>query len=326
MNRNDKQNVLITGSAGFIGRNLTNIMEMEGGYNLFHVDEIQGESDEVFWKTLPIMRRYRANVGNIDVSDLEFWKIDYVIHLAARSHVDDSIKDPISFTMDNTVATHKLLEACRQYGKLKKFVMVSTDETIGSLELDDFPFREDDPIKPNSPYSASKAAQEVMARAYHETFDLPVVTTRCSNNYGPWQHESKLIPKVVKRLINGDAVPVYGNGKNIRDWIYVDDHCQGLIKAMELGKPGEIYHFGSNNEMTNLEIIKVIADTLYSQELEQSEYVDFVEDRLGHDARYAMNSQKAFKYLGYEPKYNDVKANIRNIINWARENESWLNR
>lgn len=330
-----KKNVLITGSAGFIGRNLVELLgkNYSNHYELFHVDALQEVSDRKFWDTLPLYNKYLGNVGDLSNEDLKAWKIDYVIHAAARSHVDDSIKDPLAFTEDNIVATHKFLEACRKYGKLEKFVLVSTDEVLGSLDMDDHAFREDDPIQPNSPYSASKAAQELLARSYHETFGLPVVITRCSNNYGPWQHPDKLIPKAIKCLFNGEKIPVYGTGENIRDWIDVKDHCRGIIAAMERGKIGEVYHFGGNNEMTNIEVLRELVEsyvfnwnsTFSDEEYEKIEetYFSFVEDRLGHDLRYAMNSQKASKDLRWSPcEYNSP----RHVLDWAIKNKEWFNK
>lgn len=331
-----KKNVLITGSAGFIMRNMIELLERNysNHYELFHVDSLQEVSDKKFWETLPKERKLPINVMSISDSLLENWNIDYVIHAAARSHVDDSIKNPMSFTYDNILATHYLLEACRKYGKLEKFVLVSTDEVLGSLDMDDHAFREDDPIKPNSPYSASKAAQELLARSYHETFGLPIVITRCSNNYGPWQDGSKLIPKAIKCLFNGEKIPVYGTGTNVRDWIHVNDHCRGIISAIERGKVGETYHFGGNNEMTNIEVLKeLIYEYIFSIETNcsnneayenvEEKYFSFVEDRPGHDKRYAMNSQKAYKDLNWSPS---EYSNPRHVLDWAFKNKEWLNK
>lgn len=330
-----KKNILITGSAGFIMRNMIELLgkNYSNHYELFHIDSLQEVSDKEFWDTLPNDHKLPINVMSVCNSLLEEWKIDYVIHAAARSHVDDSIKNPMSFTYDNILATHYLLEACRKYGKLEKFVLVSTDEVLGSLDMDDHAFREDDPIKPNSPYSASKAAQELLARSYHETFGLPIVVTRCSNNYGPWQHADKLIPKAIKCLLNGEKIPVYGTGTNVRDWIHVTDHCCGIIAAMERGKIGEVYHFGGNNEMTNIEVLRELVesyvfrwnDTFSDEEYEKIEenYFSFVEDRPGHDKRYAMNSQKASKDLWWNPsEYNSPT----HVLDWAIKNKEWLNK
>lgn len=322
-----RQNVLITGSAGFIARHLISVLNVTGKYNLFHVDEIQDESDEAFWKTLPLGDRHRANVGNLTAPDLKHWEIDYVLHLAARSHVDSSIDYPVSFTIDNTVATHKLLEACRVYGKLRKFVMVSTDEVMGSLNFDDYPFRETDNLMPNSPYSASKASQEMMARAYFETYKLPVVITRCSNNYGEFQHPSKLIPKALTKLLLSDLIPVYGDGLNVRDWIHADDHSRGIELAMISGRPGEVYNFGADNELSNIGILyKVIEEFYQNRKLSKKEieqHFIFVEDRKGHDRRYAVDSSKARRELGWRPQIS-FKDGIESLVKWAKNNPEWL--
>lgn len=315
------ENILISGSAGFIGRNFTNLYGKD--INLYHVDELHADSaDPEFWATIPDDHKLTGNVDEVSVELLEKWKITDVIHAAARSHVDDSISNPVAFTSDNVYSTHQFLEVCRKYGKLNKFILVSTDEVGGSLSLSDHPLREDCQYKPNSPYSASKAAQEMIARSYYETYKMPVITTRCSNNFGLWQHQSKLIPKVLKCLIKGEKIPVYGNGKNIRDWISVEDHCSGLLYALYRGKPGEIYHFGSDNERTNLEIIDILA-SYFGKNIENS--VEFVADRLGHDVRYAMNSQKAKKELGWTAK-SDFKTNLWETYKWSRNNIDWLNR
>lgn len=316
------ENLLITGSAGFIGRNFTNLYGKD--INLFHVDELHSDSaDPEFWATIPDDEKFTGNVDEISVELLEKWKITNVIHAAARSHVDDSISNPVAFTVDNSYSTHQFLEVCRKYGRLNKFVLVSTDEVLGSLGPNDHPFREDDQYKPNSPYSASKAAQEMIARAYHETYKMPIVITRCSNNYGKWQHQSKLIPKILKCLLGRQKIPVYGNGLNSRDWISVEHHCYGLLLALSKGKPGEIYHFGSDNEKTNLEIVKILTG-FFGKTVEES--VEFVSDRLGHDLRYAMNSQKAKKELGWTSDDKYFTSNLWEVYKWSRENINWLNR
>lgn len=328
------KNLLLTGSAGFIGKNLTELLEITGYYNIYHVDMLSDISDREFWSKIPQENKFHALVGDITLRKLALWDIDEVIHCAAESHVDRSITGPLDFTKRNVYDTHSLFESVREYnkksGKNIRIVLISTDEVGGSLELNDYPFREDCAFKPNSPYSASKAAQEMLARAYVETYGMDIVITRCCNNFGEGQHPEKLIPKALKCLINNEKIPVYGSGKNIREWIYVEDHCRGILKTLQSGRTGEVYNFGSERELDNLELlyhliqaysIKESGKYLTDEQVENC--FEFVEDRLGHDKRYAINSQKARTELGWIPLYH-FEDGLKETVSWYLQNRNWL--
>jgi dTDP-glucose 4,6-dehydratase len=317
-------NILITGSAGFVASNLIDRLLMDGRNNLIHVDMLIEQSDAGYWDRLR-GRKYRMNVGSITKQFLSDNDITEVIHLAARSHVDNSIADPVSFTFDNTYATHKLLETCRQYGKIRCFVNVSTDEVNGSLDFDDHPFDDRDPYDPSSPYSASKAAQELIGQSYFKTFGFPIVTTRCSNNHGLRQHPEKFIPRTIKSILNKEKVKIYGNGENVRDWIDVRDHVNGLLLALDKGVPGEIYMFGGENEINNIDLFIKIYNYLTrcgANILPFAESYEFVGDRLGHDLRYAVSNYRANKAIGFELEH---KGKFANTLDWYFNNQDWLN-
>jgi dTDP-glucose 4,6-dehydratase len=217
------------------------------------------------------------------------------------------------------------LEACRQYGEIECFVQVSTDEVYGTLSESDRPFTEEHKIQPNSPYAASKAAQDLMCRAYFETYKFPVVITRCSNNYGPWQHPEKFIPKAIGKILNGEKVPVYGKGENIRDWIHVADHCHGIYLALRFGECGEVYNFGGDCELSNVDVIQYIVDHTVSSDnfFNYRDNVEYVTDRLGHDLRYSIDYWLAKKELGFIP-LRDFDEGIAELVEWSKENQEWL--
>jgi dTDP-glucose 4,6-dehydratase len=318
--------LLITGAAGFIARNF--IQQYFDEFDMIYVDKLSECSDREFMASLPQDRTHPVSTSNIGPEWLEFNDVTHVINFAAESHVDNSIDSPIIFTKFNTSATHSLLEVCRQYGKIEKFVQVGTDEVYGTLGPDDRPFTEDTPLAPNSPYSASKAAQDMMCRAYFETFKFPVVITRCSNNYGPWQHPEKFIPKVIRNLMNSEKIPVYGNGLNVRDWIHVDDHCHGIWLALKWGTPGEVYNFGGDCELSNLDVIETILNVIddikqISNRRSIEDVVEFVEDRKGHDLRYAIDYWKSSKELGFQPAYAFYNG-IYDLVHWAFQHKDWL--
>lgn len=313
------KNILITGGAGFIGSNFVNHMVEKYGDKYTYV---------VYDKMT-----YAANMENLkpsegkfefvkaDICDLEKVKetlekynIDAVVHFAAESHVDNSIKRPLTFTENNVMGTNSLIEACKQVwgeGSENRFVHVSTDEVYGTLKDGDDMFVETLPLAPNSPYSASKAGSDLVVRAYCETFKMNICITRCSNNYGPNQHEEKLIPLMIKKAKAGEKLPVYGTGNNIRDWLFVKDHCIAIDTVLHKGAKGEVYNVGGNNEKTNLEIVKTILKQLGKPE----DLITFVEDRKGHDYRYAINSSKIKKELGWEPSVT-VEEGLRQTIEW----------
>jgi dTDP-glucose 4,6-dehydratase len=295
--------ILVTGAAGFIGKNF--VQQYSGVWlsGMYYVDKLSEQSDLEFWNSLDDDRKFHMDIKDIDTFMLEKLNIKYIVNFAAESHVDRSIEGPLAFTLSNVVSTHMLLEACKQYGRLIKFVQVGTDEVYGTLGEDDYPFTELSNIAPNSPYSASKAAQDLIARSYYETYKLPVVITRCSNNYGTGQNKEKLIPKVIDCLVNNKDIPVYGNGLNVRDWIHVDDHCYGVFLATTLGVPGHVYNIGGDNEVCNIDVINSLCDIYEELTSEnRSGNIKFVEDRKGHDLRYAINAWKAKVDLGFKPE------------------------
>ncbi|HZH62535.1 MAG TPA: dTDP-glucose 4,6-dehydratase, partial [Metabacillus sp.] len=247
----------------------------------------------------------------------ENMKFDYAVHFAAESHVDRSIRNPGIFVQTNVVGTQVLLDAAKQNG-IKKFIHISTDEVYGELDFNSTTFfTEATPIKPNSPYSASKASSDLLVRAYHETFKLPINIIRCSNNYGPFQYPEKLIPLSILRLLNNQKVQIYGDGKNIRDWLYVSDHCSAIDLVLHKGVNGEVYNVGGRCERTNLEVVKTIIHTLGKSE----KFIEFVPDRLGHDKRYAIDPAKV-EELGWKPA-TTFESGISKTISWYLENSWW---
>ena len=251
----------------------------------------------------------------------EKYNIDAVVHFAAESHVDNSIKTPFIFTQTNILGTHTLLEVAKRIwgeGSTNKFVHISTDEVYGTLGENGY-FTEKSPIKPNSPYSASKAGSDLIALAYHETFKMNVSVTNCSNNYGPYQHNEKLIPHMIKLALNDENLPVYGQGLNIRDWLYVEDHCEAIDLVLHNGKAGERYNIGGHNEKRNIEIVKLILKYLGKPE----SLITYVKDRKGHDYRYAIDPTKIKNELGWEPK-TKFEDGIIKTIDWYLNNKNWL--
>lgn len=249
---------------------------------------------------------------------LETHRPDAVINFAAESHVDRSINDPSPFITTNVMGVQNLLWLSKEL-KIERFVHVSTDEVYGSLGPDDPPFTEDNRLAPNSPYSASKASADLLVRAFHETYGFPAIVTRCSNNYGPYQFPEKLIPLMYIRAITDENLPVYGDGLNIRDWIYVLDHCRGVELALEKGRPGAIYNFGGNAELTNLDVVRTVLSALGKPE----DLISFVKDRPGHDRRYAMNYSLARRDLGFKPEYSFADG-MDETIKWYADNDHWL--
>ena len=315
--------LLVTGGAGFIGGNFIHyILQHYPHYKIYNLDALTYAGDLTKHRHIEYNPQYtfiQANIINYEMilSLFHQYKFDYVIHFAAESHVDRSIKDPSIFVKTNVVGTHNLLEATRQVG-LSKFIHVSTDEVYGQLDFDPTTFfTEDTPLQPNSPYSASKAASDLLVRAYSETYGLPVNITRCSNNYGPYQYPEKLIPLTIKKVLKGEKVPIYGDGKNIRDWLHVYDHCKAIDLIMHKGTVGDVYNIGGHNELTNLEVAqKIIYSLGKSQQL-----ITFVPDRLGHDKRYAIDPSK-LESLGWKPTYS-FNEGIVQTINWYMQDD-WL--
>jgi len=247
------------------------------------------------------------------------YEIDVIVHFAAESHVDRSILGASEFVQTNVVGTNVLLEVVKEL-KIKRFLQVSTDEVYGSLGTSGL-FTEETPLHPNSPYSASKASADMLALAYHHTFGLPIVVTRCSNNYGPYQFPEKLIPLMIANALNDKPLPVYGDGMNVRDWLHVKDHCSAIDTVLHRGRTGEVYNVGGNNEKPNIEIIKLILQNLNKPE----SLITYVKDRLGHDRRYAIDSSKIQKEVGWKPAYT-FERGIAETIQWYVDNKQWWSR
>ena len=298
------KNILVTGGAGFIGSNFINyILDAREDYNIVNLDKLTYAGN--LENLIPSERKknykfVKGDITNAELIDYIFrkYEIKYVINFAAESHVDRSILGSEVFFKSNVIGTNVLLEAARRY-EAQNFLQVSTDEVYGSLESEGL-FTEETTLHPNSPYSASKAAADMMALAFHHTYGIPVVITRCSNNYGPYQFPEKLIPLMIINSLNGKKLPVYGDGMNVRDWIYVLDHNKAVEKVFEHGEPGEVYNVGASNEMPNIEIVKLVLKHLGKS----NELIEFVKDRLGHDRRYAIDSSKIQNELGWKPEFN----------------------
>lgn len=314
--------VLVTGGAGFIGSNFINYI-LSGRKDVFivNLDKLTYAGNLKNLTGVETHPNYIFIKGDIVNDELvkyifEKYEITQVINFAAESHVDRSILGSEIFFKTNVLGTNVLLENAKQFG-IEKFIQISTDEVYGSLGPEG-QFEETTPLQPNSPYAASKASADMMALAFHHTYGVPVVITRCSNNYGQLQFPEKLIPLMIINALNNKKLPVYGDGLNIRDWIYVIDHNKAIELVLDKGKIGDVYNIGANTEKTNIEIVKLILNKLGKPE----ELIEFVKDRPGHDKRYAINSSKIKKELDWEAKYSFEDA-IRNTIKWYIENEKW---
>ena len=319
------KNILVTGGAGFIGSNFINyLLNEDEECKIINIDKLTYAGNLENLKSSEDNKNYtfiKGDICNLDLITYIFikYKINHVIHFAAESHVDRSILGSEVFFRSNVLGTNVLLEASRKFG-IERFVQVSTDEVYGSLGKDGL-FTEDTPLHPNSPYSSSKAAADLMALSFHHTFGLPVVITRCSNNYGPYQFPEKLIPLMIINSIHNRKLPVYGDGLNVRDWIYVLDHNKAVHLVMEKGTPGEVYNIGSSSEMKNIEIVKLVLSSLNKSE----DLIEFVKDRPGHDRRYAIDSSKIKNQLGWQPEFNFNDA-ISKTVDWYLENKEWWER
>lgn len=316
--------ILVTGGAGFIGSNfilymmqqypqdeIINLDALTYAGNLENLKSVENEPNYTF------VHGDIADKGKVD----EVFKggVDVVVNFAAESHVDRSILEPEAFVNANVLGTQVLLDAAKKYG-VTKFVQVSTDEVYGSLGETGL-FSETTPLAPNSPYSASKAGGDLLVRAYHETFGLPVNITRCSNNYGPYQFPEKLIPLMISRALQDESLPIYGDGLNIRDWLYVEDHCSAIDLVIRQGRIGEVYNIGGNNERTNIHIVQTILKELGKPE----SLIRYVEDRPGHDRRYGIDPTKITEELGWKPKHN-FETGIKETIQWYLNHKEWWTR
>lgn len=337
----NKTRILVTGGAGFIGANfilqwiaaepagVVNLDKLTYAGNLASLQPVAANPGYAF---------ERADIGDFAVvaEVLSRWQPVAVVNFAAESHVDRSIHGPEEFVQTNMVGTFRLLEAVRGYWTQLaaqeranfRFLHVSTDEVYGSLQADDPAFTEATPYAPNSPYSASKAGSDHLVRAYHHTYGLPTLTTNCSNNYGPYQFPEKLIPLVILNALAGKPLPVYGDGLNVRDWLYVGDHCTAIRHALRSGRPGETYNIGGKNERTNIEVVRTICRIL--DELKPASggrpyesLIKFVGDRPGHDRRYAIDATKSRSELGWQP-LETFESGIRKTVRWYLDNAAWI--
>ena len=343
-----KQTVLITGGSGFIGTNLVRLLLHSGEYRLVNLDAFTYAANPLSLADLDGNQNYMFVKGNIMDRELVsslFTKYEPVgvFHLAAESHVDRSIVNAEDFIQTNVVGTYSLLEAARAYWNVLpaeqrsvfRFLHVSTDEVFGSLGENGY-FSEETPYAPNSPYAASKAASDHFVRAFHHTYGLPTVITNCSNNFGPYQFPEKMIPLMILNALSGKPLPVYGDGSNVRDWIYVEDHCKAVKLAFEKGKPGEVYAIGASNEQKNINLVNqicsILDDIAPPVEIPQlrerglksySELIRFVADRPGHDYRYAIDSAKITRELGWQAEVG-FEAGLRQTIEWYLANPKWV--
>jgi dTDP-glucose 4,6-dehydratase len=294
-------NILVTGGYGFIGSNFINfIAKKDEVKQILNIDSMTYAANRtnIIFNTKIKNLELSINRQHLIFNHLCNFNITHIVHFAAESHVDNSINGPETFINTNINGTFSLLEAAKQYGKLERFHHVSTDEVYGSLGPIGF-FKETTPYNPRSPYSASKAASDHLVNAYHHTYGLNTTISNCSNNYGPNQHTEKLIPKIITNLNQNKKIPIYGTGQNVRDWLYVEDHCEAIWKILLKGKSGDTYNVGGDCEMNNLQIAKVICKLLSK---DHEEYIEFVEDRKGHDFRYAIDFSKINNELGWLPK------------------------
>lgn len=333
-------NVMVTGGAGFIGSavcrhfvkrenfKVLNVDALTYAANLTSLDCVSGSSNYTFHH---VDIRDRARILDL----LRSYRIQAIIHLAAESHVDRSIDGPGEFIQTNVVGTYELLEAARQYwGELPpteaavfRFHHVSTDEVFGDLPFDSSKFTEDSPYAPSSPYSASKAASDHLVRAWHQTYGMPVVISNCSNNYGPYHFPEKLIPLTILNALEEQSISVYGNGANVRDWLYVDDHAEALAAVLRRGRIGEAYNIGGNAERANIDVVQAICDMVdhrrpRSDGSSRRGLIKFVGDRPGHDRRYAIDASKARRELGWEPRH-DFDHGLAETVDWYLNNEQW---
>lgn len=329
-------NILVTGGAGFIGSNFIKHMLKKYDYNIYNLDALTYAGNLKNLQDIAGDSRYTFIKGNICdriLLDGIFtnYNIDAVVNFAAESHVDRSIEEPEIFLKTNVLGTQSLLDIAKKYWKLEpdnkysreykpgvKFLQVSTDEVYGSLGRDGY-FTEETNISPNSPYSASKASADILVRAYYETYGIPVNITRCSNNYGPYQFPEKLIPLMINNALHDKPMPVYGDGKQIRDWLHVHDHCTAIDMVLHNGRLGEVYNIGGNNEKENIEVVRLILTSLGKEE----NLIEYITDRLGHDRRYAIDNTKIVTELGWKPSYT-FEEGITETIEWYLSNNAWL--
>lgn len=332
--------VAITGGAGFIGSALVRWLYNKTDWEILNIDSLTYAGNLESLENIQAGNRYQFSQTDINnaeavAAQIKTFEPDYIIHLAAESHVDRSIDGPLAFIQTNVIGTYNMLQAALSYyrslsGEKKerfRFHHVSTDEVYGTLGETGL-FREDTPYKPNSPYSASKASSDHFVRAWHETYGLPVTISNCSNNYGPYQFPEKLIPHIVLNALKGKPLPVYGKGENIRDWLFVDDHVEGILAVIEKGKLGECYNIGGSAEQKNIDVVKnicAIMDDLNPANAPHENLIEFVTDRPGHDMRYAIDSDKIQNELGWKPTEN-FETGLEKTVRWYLDNAPWWER
>lgn len=320
--------MLVTGGCGFIGSNfITHVLQTRADVFVCNIDKLTYAGNPANLAAVKQNHGERYVFARADIADaaamrriFQEYAIDAVVNFAAESHVDRSITDAEPFIHSNVLGAQTLLMVAREYG-ITRYVHVSTDEVYGSLPLEatDQAFTEKCPLAPNSPYAASKAAADLVCRAWYKTYGFPVVITRCSNNYGPYQFPEKLIPFMYLCATRNERLPVYGDGKNVRDWIHVEDHCRGVLLALMQGRPGAVYNLGGASERSNLDVVRTILRFCGKPD----SLIEFVEDRLGHDRRYAMDYSLAKEELGFTPIYN-FEEGLENTLAWYQANQSWM--
>lgn len=326
---NGKKNILVCGGAGFIGANFINfILEKHPGYNVINYDKLTYAANLDNLNDVQVYKNYKfikGDICNYDLLDkvIKNNEIDYMVNFAAETHVDRSIYGfAKEFVISNVLGTQTLLEVVKNNKQIKKFIHISTDEVFGALDLDDEnKFTEETKFSPNSPYSAAKAGGDLLCRAYFKTYNMPVVVTHCSNNYGPYQFPEKVIPFFTLKLLKNEKIPVYGDGLNIRDWIHVDDHASAIDLLLDKGENGETYNIGVDNEINNMTLIKMMLKIMNKDE----NSIEYVKDRPGHDRKYAIDSSKILK-LGWKPVYtkDNFEEGLRKTVNWYIENKEWV--
>jgi dTDP-glucose 4,6-dehydratase len=332
--------MLVTGAAGFIGSNFTYFwLSNHPSDEITGLDKLTYAGNMANLDSIPAEQKTRFTFIKGDICDPEAVdrifrgsEIDRVVHFAAESHVDRSIHDPLVFLRSNILGTATLLDSARRHWKTggkwlsgKRFLQVSTDEVYGSLGRVGY-FTEKTPLDPHSPYSASKASADLLVKAYHDTFGMPILITRCSNNYGPYQFPEKLIPLVINNALHHHTLPIFGDGKQIRDWLFVEDHCRALERVLVAGSPGEVYNIGGNNERYNIDIVKLVIRILREETSDTNineALITFVNDRPGHDRRYAIDASKIHKELGWKPQVS-FEEGIRSTIRWYLDHEEWM--
>jgi dTDP-glucose 4,6-dehydratase len=313
--------ILVTGGAGFIGSNFVHfVYNLRPDWQITVLDALTYAGDK---KNLEGLDESRVNLVEGNICDAEavdklFGAVDAVVHFAAESHNDNSLHNPRPFLDTNIIGTYTLLEAARKHNR--RFHHISTDEVYGDLELDDpHKFTPDTPYNPSSPYSSTKAGSDLLVRAWARSFGVQATISNCSNNYGPYQHVEKFIPRQITEILEGRKPKLYGTGENVRDWIHTEDHSSGVLTILEKGKIGETYLIGANGEKNNKEVVEMILELMGKD----SKDYDHVNDRPGHDLRYAIDATKLKQELGWSPKYTDFKAGLTNTIEWYKQNESW---